>query len=307
MFVGAGVGAYSSAMFHLMTHAFFKALLFLAAGIVIHALAGEQDMRRMGGLGTALRYTRNVFLIGALALVGIPPLSGFFSKDSIIAATLTKGAFGYCLFAACLVGCFFTGLYAFRMFFLVFGGERSTFAQEHLHLEGDLDGPISMIWTVGVLAVLSAVGGLLQFTPLWHPLTTWLDPVVPNTADPSGTQEAISSVCAVALGLTGIWVAYAAYVKKSLKVPKAVTLFEKKFYWDELYDAVFYKPADLISRGLGRFFEQPVIGGSIGDVKTGFRFGAGELARAQNGLVRVYVLALTSGVAVLALVFIATK
>jgi NADH-quinone oxidoreductase subunit L len=307
MFVGAGVGAYSSAMFHLMTHAFFKALLFLAAGIVIHALAGEQDMRRMGGLGTALRYTRNVFFIGALALVGIPPLAGFFSKDSIIAATLTKGAYGYCLFAACLVGAFLTGLYTFRMFFLVFGGERSTFAQEHLHLEGDLDGPISMIWTVGVLALLSAVGGLLQFTPLWHPLTTWLDPVVPNTADPSGTQEAIASVCAVVLGLAGIWVAYAAYVKKSLKVPRAVTLFEKKFYWDELYDAVFYKPADLISRGLGRYIEQPVIGGSIGDVKSGFRFGAGGLARAQNGLVRAYVLALTSGVAVLAVVFLATR
>ena len=171
MFVGAGVGAYSSAMFHLMTHAFFKALLFLAAGIVIHALAGEQDMRRMGGLGTPLRFTRNVFLVGALALVGIPPLAGFFSKDSIIAATLTKGGFGYFLFAACLAGAFLTGLYTFRMFFIVFGGQRSAFAQEHLHLEGDLDGPISMIWTVAVLAILSATAGLLQFTPLWHPLT----------------------------------------------------------------------------------------------------------------------------------------
>ena len=167
MFVGAGVGAYSAAMFHLMTHAFFKALLFLAAGIVIHALSGEQDMRRMGGLGKAMPYTRNVFLIGALALVGIPPFSGFFSKDSIIAATLTKGAFGYCLFAACLVGAFLTGLYTFRMFFIVFGGERSTFAQEHLHYaEGGRDGPFSMVWTVGVLAVLAVVGGLLQFTPV---------------------------------------------------------------------------------------------------------------------------------------------
>jgi NADH-quinone oxidoreductase subunit L len=294
-------------MFHLMTHAFFKALLFLAAGIVIHALAGEQDMRRMGGLGTPLRFTRNVFLVGALALVGIPPLSGFFSKDSIIAGTLTKGTYGYFLFAACLVGAFLTGLYTFRMFFLVFGGERSTFVQEHLHLEGDLDGPISMIWTVGVLAILSAFGGLLQFTPLWHPLTTWLEPVVPNTADPSGTQEAIASVSAVALGLAGIWVAYAAYVTKRLAVPKSVTLFEKKFYWDELYDAVLYKPADLISRGLGRFVEQPVIGGSITEVKSAFGFGAGELARAQNGLVRAYVLALASGVAVLALVFISTR
>jgi NADH-quinone oxidoreductase subunit L len=308
MFVGAGVGAYSAAMFHLMTHAFFKALLFLAAGIIIHALGGEQDMRRMGGLGKALPYTRNVFLIGALALVGIPPLSGFFSKDSIIAATLTKGTFGYCLFAACLVGAFFTGLYTFRMFFIVFGGDRSTYAQEHLHhAEGGRDGPFSMIWTVGVLAVLAAVAGLLQFTPFWTPITNWLDPVAPNTADPSGTQELIASVCAVSLGLIGIWVAHAAYVKKSIKVPSPVKLFEKKFYWDELYDAVFSKPADLISRGLGRFFELPVIGGSVTEVKRGFGLGAGELSRVQNGLVRLYALALASGVAVLAVVFLSTR
>jgi len=306
MFVGAGVGTYSNAMFHLMTHAFFKALLFLAAGIVIHALAGEQDMRRMGGLGKALPFTRAVFLIGALALVGIPFFAGFFSKDAIIAATLTKGAFGYCLFAACLAGAFLTGLYTFRMFFIVFGGERSAFAQEHLHT-GKREGPFSMLWTVGVLAVLSAVGGLLQFSPLWHPLTDWLDPVAPNTALPSNTEEAIASISAVLLGIAGIWVAYAAYVTKRIKVPKPVKLFEKKFYWDELYDAIFYKPADLISRGLGRYFEGPVIGGTIGDVKIGFRLGAGELARVQNGLVRAYVLALTSGVAVLALVFISTR
>jgi NADH-quinone oxidoreductase subunit L len=309
MFVGAGVGVYSAAMFHLMTHAFFKALLFLAAGIVIHALAGEQDMRRMGGLGKALPYARAVFLIGALALVGIPPLAGFFSKDSIIAATLTQGAYGYCLFAACLAGAFLTGLYTFRMYYIVFGGVKSAFAQEHLHHSGKHEGPISMIWTVGVLAFLSATAGFLQFSPFWDPITTWLEPVAPTKAGAgaSGTQEAIASVCAVVLGLAGIWVAHAAYVAKRLTVPRPVKLFEKRFYWDDLYDAVFYKPADLVSRALGRFFEQPVIGGSIGEVKVGFRFGAGELARAQNGLVRAYVLALTSGVAVLALVFISTR
>src|SRR5215216_4543672 len=116
MFVGAGVGAYANSMFHLMTHAFFKALLFLAAGIVIHALLGEQDMRRMGGLGRLLPRTQAFFLIGALALVGIPPLSGFFSKDAIIASTLARGdAWGYTLFAAGVAGAFLTGLYTFRM------------------------------------------------------------------------------------------------------------------------------------------------------------------------------------------------
>ena len=132
-----------------MTHAFFKALLFLAAGIVIHALSGEQDIRKMGGLGKAMPHTRTAFLIGSLALVGIPPFAGFFSKDPIIAATLDRGAFGYCLFAACLVGAFLTGLYTFRLFFIVFGGEQSDFVKEHLHKpHGRLEGPLSMVWTV---------------------------------------------------------------------------------------------------------------------------------------------------------------
>jgi NADH-quinone oxidoreductase subunit L len=309
MFVAAGIGAYPAAMFHLMTHAFFKALLFLAAGILIHALTGEQDIRRMGGLGKAMPHTRTAFLVGALALVGIPPFAGFFSKDGIIEATLARGgAFGYCLFVACLVGAFLTGLYIFRLYFLVFGGEKSEFAQEHLHAPtGRSEGPFSMVWTVSVLAVLSVVGGWIQFTPFWEPITHWLAPVAPPLTAPTNTDDAITIVTAVLSGLAGIYTAYLAYVRKTVRIPQPVKLFEKKFYWDELYDVVFYKPADLISRGLGRFFELPVIAGSIGEVTQGFRLGSGELARAQNGLVRAYVLALTGGVAILALVFIATR
>ena len=308
MFVGVGVGAYPAAMFHLMTHAFFKALLFLAAGIVIHALAGEQDIRRMGGLGRVMPFTRTVFWIGALALAGMPFFSGFFSKDAIVGATMTRGWYGYCLFAACVLGALLTGLYTFRLVFLVFHGERSEFAREHLHVpESGREGPFSMLWTVAVLALLSLIGGWLQWTQLWHPLTDWLDPVAAPTADPSDTQEWIATVSALVAGLAGIGLAWAAYVKRSVRIPKPVALFEKKFYWDELYDAVFYRPADLISRGLGRFFEQPVIGGSIGDVRDGFRAGAGEVARVQNGLVRAYVLALASGVAVLAVVFLTNR
>src|SRR5213595_390978 len=132
MFLGAGLGAYANAEFHLLMHAFFKALLFMAAGLVIHALAGEQDIRRMGGVGALMPRTRTAFLIGSLALVGIPPLAGFFSKDSIIAATLDRGWYGYVLFAAALAGTFLTGVYAFRLFFIVFPGELSPFVQEHL-------------------------------------------------------------------------------------------------------------------------------------------------------------------------------
>src|SRR4029077_765801 len=121
MFIGAAGGAYANGMFHLMTHAFFKALLFLSAGIAIHALSGEQDIRKMRGLGRTMPHTRLVFLVGCLALVGIPPFAGFFSKDSILAALLDRGAFGYVLFACGLAGAFLTGIYTFRLFFIVFG------------------------------------------------------------------------------------------------------------------------------------------------------------------------------------------
>ena len=308
MFVGAAAGAYPAGMFHLMTHAFFKALLFLGAGIVIHALSGEQDIRKMGGLAKDLPHTRTAFLIGSLALVGIPPFSGFFSKDSIIAATLDRGAFGYCLFAACLVGAFLTGLYTFRLFFVVFGGSRSDFVKEHLHKpHGRLEGPPAMVWTVTVLAVLAAVGGFLQFSPVWHPLTTWLSPVAKPFAEPTNAEEAIASIAAVLLGLAGMAVAYRLYAAKTSAVPKALAILEHKFYWDELYTALLYRPADLVSSMLARAFEQPVIAGSIGEVVRGFRIGSGELSRAQNGLVRAYVLALASGVAVLAVVFLSTR
>src|SRR5205823_1257692 len=121
MFLGAGLGAYSNAMFHLMTHAFFKALLFLGAGIVIHALSGEQDIRKMGGLSKLMPKTWWAMLVGGLALSGLPPLSGFFSKDSILAASLDHGSYGKVLFVVGMVGTFLTGLYTFRMLFIVLG------------------------------------------------------------------------------------------------------------------------------------------------------------------------------------------
>src|SRR4051812_2499204 len=133
MFVGAGLGAYPNAMFHLMTHAFFKALLFLGAGIAIHAVAGEQDIRKLAGIGKLMPRTKLVFLVGSLALVGIFPFAGFFSKDSILAAALDRGWYGDVLCAAGIVGAFLTGLYAFRLYFIVFTGEPSAFARERFH------------------------------------------------------------------------------------------------------------------------------------------------------------------------------
>src|SRR5256884_627068 len=165
MFLGAGLGADANAMFHLMTHAFFKALLFMAAGIVIHSLAAEQDIRKMGGVRTLMPRTYWAFLIGSLALVGIFPFAGFFSKDSILAAAMDHGAYGYILWVAGLAGTFLTGLYTFRMFFLVFGGEQSAFVREHFHALRRAVVGVPMGATVAVLTWLAWIGGWLHFAP----------------------------------------------------------------------------------------------------------------------------------------------
>ncbi|HEX4678384.1 MAG TPA: NADH-quinone oxidoreductase subunit L [Gaiellaceae bacterium] len=307
MFVGAGLGAYPNAMFHLMTHAFFKALLFMAAGLAIHAVVGEQDIRKLAGVGKLMPFTKIVFLIGSLALVGIFPLAGFFSKDSILAAAFARGTFGVIIFALGIVGTFLTGLYAFRLYFIVFTGETSAFAREHYHAHHGKEGPLSMRWTVGVLALLSVIGGFLQFAPFWHPLTSWLDPIDRPLVEPTSTQEWIASGVALAVGLSGIGLAWAIYYAKRIPAPSSVKLFEKKFYWDELYDLVWYRSADLLTRGLYAFVERPLIAGSISAVTGAFGLGSRELSVAQNGLVRTYALALASGLAVLTVVFLAVR
>ncbi len=307
MFVGAGLGAYPNAMFHLMTHAFFKALLFLAAGIAIHAVVGEQDIFKLAGIGKLMPQTKIVFLIGSLALVGIFPFAGFFSKDSIIASALAHGAYGAVIWVACIAGAFLTGLYAFRLYFIVFTGEPSEFAREHFHAHHGQEGPLSMRWTVGTLALLSVIGGFLQFGPLWHPLTTWLDPVSHPFTEPSSTQEWLTSALALAVGLAGMATAWFIYSAKRAEAPKAVSLFVHKFYWDELYDLLWYRTADLLARGLYALVEQPLIGGSLTALSDGVGLGARDVGRAQNGLVRSYVLALVGGLAVLAVVFLAAR
>jgi NADH-quinone oxidoreductase subunit L len=308
MFVGAAGGAYANGMFHLMTHAFFKALLFMAGGIVIHALTGEQDMRRMGGLGRLMPWTQAAFLAGCLALVGVPPFAGFFSKDSILASMLDRGSWGYVLFGCGLAGTFLTGLYTFRMFFYVFRGEQSAFAREHYHSHHGAEGPFSMLWTVLTLAALSVVGGFLQFAPLWHPLTDWLEPVAHPFAEADNAQEAIASVSAVALGLTGIGVAWALYGRRRPeRDPLDVGVFAKKFYWDDLYDWLWYRPGDAIARALTWGVERPLIGGSLDVVTRGFGLGSRELSLTQSGLVRSYALALAGGLAVLAVVFLSVR
>ena len=310
MFLGAGLGAYVGGMFHLMTHAFFKALLFLAAGIVIHALAGEQDMRNMGGLRRYLPRTRLAFLVGSLALAGIPPLSGFWSKDSILGSALAEGWYGRTLLVVGLAGVFLTGLYTFRMFFLVFEGDVSPFAREHVHAHGHREGPFSMTSVVAVLAVLAAVGGLIAIPGLWNLPLDWLGPVAEPLVEANALQDYVVSAISVALALAGIGVAWAIYGTGRLRIPRVAwlqRLFEKKFYFDEAYDLAFYRPAAATARGWSRFFERPVIQGSIDAVAGGTRRAGGTVSHTQTGLVRSYALALAFGVAVLILVFVSVR
>jgi NADH-quinone oxidoreductase subunit L len=310
MFLGAGIAAYGNAMFHLMTHAFFKALLFLAAGILIHALAGEQDMRNMGGLRDALPRTYYAMLIGGLALAGIFPLSGFWSKDSILASALAAGTYGRTLFVVGLIGAFLTGLYTFRMLFIVFYGERSAYAREHLHDTSHGEGPFSMTSTVAALAFLSVVGGWIQLAGIWHPLSDWLHVVAPPKVEPSALQDWVTSVIAVSLGLGGIWLAWLIYVKRTVAVPRvawAQRTLEHKFYFDELYDLAFYRPAVWISRTLYRGVERPLVSGSIAATATSVREVGRTTTVIQSGYLRSYALALMTGLAVLAVLFVAFR
>jgi NADH-quinone oxidoreductase subunit L len=317
MFMGVGVGAYSSGMFHLMTHAFFKATLFMTAGLAIHALSGEQDIRKMRGLGKLMPFTKWCFLAGSLALVGIPPFSGFFSKDPIIASAGALGSsgewYGWVFWVCGIAGALLTGLYTFRLWFLVFPGEPSAFVLEHHHKQGRWgEGPWTMLVPVGVLAVLATFGGWLQWTPHWDPLTQWLQYVTPTlaVAEPSSTLETVTSVAAVLAGAAGIAIAWAIYAEKRLAIPKlpeVQRVLENKFYFDTLYDRVFYAPASALASWLRTEVEEPVIlqgGTDIGD--TTLEAG-GVVRRIQTGLLRTYVFFIAAGAAVLVLAFLIAK
>jgi NADH-quinone oxidoreductase subunit L len=307
MFLGVGLGAYASGMFHLLTHAFFKALLFLAAGVIIHALADEQDIRKMGGLKKLMPKTYWMFLIGALSLVGIPPFSGFFSKDPIIAACLARGgSFGYVMFVLAAGGALLTGLYTFRLVFRVFHGEPAAFVDEHFHADHG-EGPLVMLAPVAVLAVGAAFIGWLQVPGGWDAVSRWLNPVVAPLVEASNKQEAIASVVSVAVGLIGIGVAWWIYVAKRRPAPEPWPELEHKFWFDELYDAIFYRPAVGSAKLLYALVEGPLVGGSMTGLADAVRNLGSESRRLQTGFVRLYVLALAASLAVLAVVFLAVR
>ncbi len=313
MFVGVGLGAYGPGMFHLMTHAFFKALLFLGAGIVIHALSAEQDIRKMGGLARELPWTYRLFLVGALSLAAVPPFSGFFSKDSILSSAIDAGALGIAMWVLGIVGALLTALYTFRLVYIVFFGRQDPFVRAHLHRER-FEGPLVMMWPVAILAVLAAFAGWLQVPGGWAAVDTWLDPAVESIPEASGGLLVFSVAMSVAAALIGVFLAWLLYGRPSdavarlrARAPWAASTLEHKFFFDELYDRLFYEPAVRLAVGLYRVVERPLVLGTAGEVARDVGDLARRVAATQSGLLRLYALLIAGGLAVLVIVFLAVQ
>ncbi len=295
MFLALGVGAFAAGIFHLMTHAFFKALLFLGAGSVIHSLSGEQDIRKMGGLWNAIPRTSRPFWVATLAIAGIPPLAGFFSKDEILGHTFARSAMLDRYLFLWIVGLITAGMTAFYMFRLLyltfFGLSRVPHEIEH-HIH---ESPASMTVPLWILALLSIIGGWVALPVLWggeSPFETFLDPVlkgvIPETAAIQFAHhafaiEALLMVASVAIAAFGIWLAYRLYLKFphlhtkiAAGFPGLHKLLLHKYYVDEIYDALFVNRIKDLSTALG-LFDAKVIDGLGVD-------GAGWLARALSSL-----------------------
>ncbi|MDX6552957.1 MAG: NADH-quinone oxidoreductase subunit [Gaiellales bacterium] len=306
MFAAVGVGAYSAGMYHLLTHAFFKALLFLGAGIVIHALANEQDVRRMGGLRAALPRTTILMWIGTVALIGFWPLS----KDGLLAAALHKGGtMGTIVWVGGLAGAFLTGIYATRLMRLVFYGPRSEFAEQHLHT-GHGEAPWAMFWPVAALAAGTILSGFIGAGfGIAHQFPDFLAQAAP-TIEPTVGEDALTTLLAWGVGGLG-----AVYVWRLYERPERVAAVrqrfqpvasaaEAKFYWDELYERVAYRPAVWTAGTLDWLVERWLVGGSIFAARVAVDSVARVLAAAQSGVVRQYATVLAAGAAVLAVYFL---
>ena len=290
MFLALGSGAYVAAVFHVMTHAFFKALLFLGSGSVIHAMSGQQDIRFMGGLKSKLKITYITFLIGCLAIAGIIPLSGFFSKDAILLGAFEHNKFLY------VVGVLTAGLTAFYMFRLLFitffGGFRGTEEQRH-HVH---ESPAPMTIPLIILAILSVIGGFVGVPEVFihggDKLVAFLSPVIPVAhAEVSHSTEIMLMALTTVVAAVAILIAWARYktYKEERPTPFA-KLLENKWYVDELYDAIIVKPINKLGVIANNYFERSGIDALVNGVGRMVNYGSRQMRWLQSGQVGSYVL-----------------
>jgi NADH-quinone oxidoreductase subunit L len=343
MIMGVSVGAYAAGLFHLMTHAFFKALLFMAAGSLISAMAGNQSLDRMGGFRRAMPFTFACFIIGGLALSGIPPFSGFFSKDEILLVTGERGGWHWALYVLGYVGALLTAVYTFRMIFRAFWGEPVHEAREleNGHLahaevptnpatgeEEDTDvgfpGPehhiaeraMPMKLAMALLAVGATVGGLVQIPKvdfvIDHFLApTFADSTLYKTHERNGLLIG-GLLLGTAVGLLGIAIAYHVWVRRpgtaaalEARLAGVHRLFINKWYFDELIDIAVVRPASWLGRFAQQTFERMFVNGTLVGGTTGLvRVGSAAVRAAQSGYLRYYAGLLVLGATGLGLYFL---
>ena len=299
MFLALGCGAYVAAVFHVMTHAFFKALLFLGSGSVIHAVSGNQDIRYMGGLRKKLPITYITFLIGCLAIAGIAPFAGFFSKDAIL---LNAFATNKILYAVGLLTAALTAFYMFRLLFITFGGTfRGTEEQAH-HIH---ESPAAMTIPLIVLAILSVIGGWVGIPELFmhggERLSAYLSPVVASKeVTVEHSTEWILVILTTVIAVVAIIIAWMRYrhYREERETPLARAL-ENKWYVDELYDAIIVKPLNKLGAFVNSVIEKGTIDALVNGVGRAVNYGGRQLRWLQSGQVGNYVLLMVISMVIL--------
>jgi NADH-quinone oxidoreductase subunit L len=320
MFLACGVGAFSAGIFHLMTHAFFKALLFLAAGSVIHAMTGEQDMSRMGGLRKKIKWTFATMLTATMAIAGIPPLAGFFSKDAILLSAFQNSGGQHLLYLFGLLTALLTSFYMFRLIFLTFHG-KPRYDEHHVHVH---ESPWNMLVPLAVLAVLSIIGGWLAAPALWGGPDYFANFLGPVFGSPAGAEavsegavgahqlELVLAGVAVGAALIGLAVAYWLYLKRPGKadglahsLKPAYTTLLNKYYVDEIYAAMVVRPLLWISTNvLWKTADVAGIDGAVNGIADGARAIGDGVRHAQSGNTRSYAVWVVVGaIMIIAVVF----
>jgi len=307
MFLGLGVGAYTGAVFHVMTHAFFKALLFLGAGSVIHAMSGEQDMRNMGGLKKYMSITNITFLLGCIAIAGMPPFSGFFSKDEILAAAFAKNPI---LWGIGVLGAMMTAFYMFRLYAMTFLGKfRGTHEQEH-HLH---ESPKAITFPLIALAILAVIGGWVGIPEIFmhggHKLEAFLEPVFAQSNAiaakhvMSHNTEFLIMGISVLLSLLSLLFAlktFSKYTRENEKPATGLTrVLENKWYVDEIYNKIITHPLKSLSLFFNNTIEKKGIDGLVNGTGKFVNYGSRQLRWLQSGQVGAYVLLMVIGMLLL--------